>query len=59
MLEAPVNMLDGDIVAAAVDAGLDSLDVKLRTGKADVPDIDLDALRRGFSDPAMAPASPA
>ena len=52
VLEAPANMLGGDIVAAAEDASLDSFDVQFWTGKADVPDMGLDALRRGLCEQA-------
>ena len=52
VLEAPADMLSGDIVAAAADASLDSFDVQLWTGKADVPDIGLDALRCGLCEQA-------
>ena len=52
VIEAPVDMLGGDVVAAAAHASLNSLDVPLRTGKADVPDIDSDALRRGLCEHA-------
>ena len=52
VLEAPVDMLSSDIVAATLDASLDSFDVQLRIGQADVPDIGLDALRRGLCEHA-------
>ena len=52
VLEAPVDMLGSDVVATAVNAGLHAFDVKLRTRKTDVPDIDLDALRRGLGEQA-------
>lgn len=52
MIEAPMDVLGGDVVAAASDSMLHAFDVQLRTGKANVPDINLDAVGRGLSEEA-------
>jgi hypothetical protein len=52
VFKAPMDVLGGDVVAAASDSMLHSFDVQLRTGKANVPDINLDAVGRGLREEA-------
>ena len=52
MFVTPVNMLGGDVVAAPAYPSQYAFDMELGTGKAHVPDVDFDTLRRGLREQA-------